>query len=154
MTTHSILNIAKMLNYFPKKQGISSDLIPCSILTVESMGYKNHLTLHPGHYCQVHENKEPSNSDKSRTQGAIYIVPCGNLQGGFKFMGLQTGKNITRYNSYEILIPQTMIDQVNVLGKYQPEHFIFTDKKGHKIGESDIIGVEGDKNVTPQILIE
>ena len=47
-----------------------------------------------------------------------------------------------------------MINQVNVLGKYQPEHFIFTNRKGQKIGESEILGVQRDKNVTPQILVE
>ena len=47
-----------------------------------------------------------------------------------------------------------MINRVNVIGKDQPEHFIFADRKGRKIGESDITGVEGDQNVTPQILIE
>ena len=47
-----------------------------------------------------------------------------------------------------------MINWVNVIGKDQPEHFIFTDIKGRKIGESHITRVEGDQNVTPQILIE
>ena len=47
-----------------------------------------------------------------------------------------------------------MINRVNVLGKYQPEHFIFTDRKGRQIGESEITGVEEDQNGTPQILIE
>ena len=51
-------------------------------------------------------------------------------------------------------IPQTVINRVNVLGRYQPEHFIFTDKKGRKIGESKITGAEGDQNMTPQIFIE
>ena len=98
MTTHAILNIAKMLNYFLTKQGISSELSPRSILIVESLDYKKHLILQPGKYCQVHENEEPRNSDKARTQGAICIGLCGNLQGGFKFISLQTGQNITRYN--------------------------------------------------------
>ena len=40
MTIHAILNIAKMLNYFSTKQGISSELSPCSILTGESLDYK------------------------------------------------------------------------------------------------------------------
>ena len=47
-----------------------------------------------------------------------------------------------------------MIDRVNVLGKYQPEIFIFTYGKGQQIRESDVPGVEGDQNVTPQIFIE
>ena len=77
------------------------------------------------------------------TQGAICLGPSGNLQGGFKIMSLKTGQNITSYNWDEIPIPQTMINRVNVLGKYQPEHFILTDRKGRKIGESKITGVEG-----------
>ena len=47
-----------------------------------------------------------------------------------------------------------MIDRSNDLGKDQPEHFIFTNRKGRKIGESNITGGEGDQNVTPPILIE
>ena len=93
-------------------------------------------------------------SDKARTQGTIFLGPCGNLQGGFKFMSLQTGQNITRYNWGEIPIPKTVINRVNVLGKDQLEHFIFTDRKGRKIGKSEITGVEGDQNVTPQILVQ
>ena len=69
-------------------------------------------------------------------------------------MSLQTGQKTTRYNWDEITIPQTFINQVNVIGKYQPENFIFTDRKGRKIGESKITGVEGDQNRTPQTLIE
>ena len=98
MTIHAILNIAKMLNYFPTKEGIFSELSPCSILTGESLDYKKKLTLHPGKYCQLHENEVPWNSDKARTKGSICIGSCGNLQGGFKFISLQTGQNITRYN--------------------------------------------------------
>ena len=92
--------------------------------------------------------------DKSGTQGDIYLGPCGNLQGGFKFGILKTGQKITRYNYDEIPIPQIVINRVNVPGKDQPENFIFTDRKGWQIGESKITGVEEDQNVTPQILIE
>ena len=91
------------------------------------------------------------NSDKARTQGAVCLGTCGNLQGGFKFMSLQTGQKIKRYNWDEITIPQKVINWVNVLGKDQPEHFIFTNKKNRKIGEFEITGVKGYRNVTPQI---
>ena len=120
MIIHAILNIAKMLNYFPKKQGIYSELIPRSILTGESLDCKKHLTLQPGQYCQVHKNKGPGNSDKARTQVAICLGPCVNLQGEFKFISIQTGQNITKYNWDEIPIPQTVINRFNVLVKDQP----------------------------------
>ena len=46
------------------------------------------------------------------------------------------------------------MNRVNILGKDQPEHFIFTDGKGWQIVKSEITGMEADQNVTPQILIE
>ena len=112
------------------------------------------MTIHPVQYCKVHDNEGPRNSDKSITQGAICLGTCGNLQGGFKFGILKTGQKITRYNYDEIPIPQIVINRVNVPGKDQPENFIFTDRKGWKIDESEIKEVEGDQNGTPQILIE
>ena len=115
MKIHAILNITKIINYFTTKQGFSSELSPRSILTGELLYYKKHLTLQPGKYYQVHEG--PRNSDKSRTQGDICLGPYGNLQGGFQFMSLQTGQNITGYNWDEIPIPQTVINRINVLGK-------------------------------------
>ena len=130
-----------MLNYFLTKQGISLELSPHSILTGDSLDYKKHLTLYLGQYCQVHENEGPRNIDKARTQGSICLGTCGIIQDRIKFMSFQTGQKITRYNWDEIPIPQTVINQVNVLGKYQPEFFIFTDRKGRQIGESEITGV-------------
>ena len=64
-------------------------------------------------------------------------------------MSLLTIQNITRCNWDEIPIPQTVINCVNVIGKDQQEHFIFTNRKVQKIGESEITGVEEDQNVTP-----
>ena len=69
-------------------------------------------------------------------------------------MRLKTEQKITRYNWVEIPIPQKVIYQVKVLGKDQPGNFICTDRKGRKIGESEITGVEGDQNVTSQNVIE
>ena len=43
MTTYAILNIGKMLNYFPKKAGVSTKIIPRAILNIENLDYENHL---------------------------------------------------------------------------------------------------------------
>ena len=69
-------------------------------------------------------------------------------------MSLQNGQNITRYNWDDIPIPKTVIDRVNVLGKDQPEHFIFNNRKGQQVGESEITGLEGDQNMTSIFVIE
>jgi hypothetical protein len=44
----------------------------------------------------VHEEIAPRNGMHPRTKGAIALGPSGNIQGGFKFMALDTGKKITR----------------------------------------------------------
>ena len=98
MTIHAILNIGKMLNYFPTKGGIAIDMIPRAILNGENLNYNKHLKLQFGQYCQVNYNETPHNSKKARTQGAICLGPSGNQQGGYRFMSLKTGKNFTRYS--------------------------------------------------------
>ena len=83
MTIYEILNIGRMLNYFPTKAGVSTTMIPQAILNREKLDYEKHLQLHYGQYYQVHENETPCNSEKARTQGAICLGPCGNQQGSY-----------------------------------------------------------------------
>ena len=92
--------------------------------------------------------------DKASTQEAICLGSCGNLQGGFKFMSLQTGQNIIRYNWDVIPIPQTVIDRVNFSRKESTGTLYLYRYKNRQIGEFNITEVEGDQNLTPQILIE
>ena len=62
-------------------------------------------------------------------------------------------KNITIRSWYIISMPDTVIDQVNILGKYQQELLLFTDIKGRLIrdGGVNLTGVDGggDENEAP-----
>ena len=58
------------------------------------LDYKKHLSLQIGKYCQVHEEDAPRNTQNPRKKGVISRGPSGNLQGGFKFMALNTGKKL------------------------------------------------------------
>ena len=60
----------------------------------EILDYKKHLSLQIRQYCKVHEEEAPQNIQNPITKGAISLGPSGNLQGGFKFMGLNTGNKI------------------------------------------------------------
>jgi hypothetical protein len=64
----------------------------------ETLDYKKHMSLQLGKYCQVHEEDNPRNSQIVITKGAISLGPSGNLQGGFKFMALSSGKKIVRHS--------------------------------------------------------
>jgi len=96
LTIHIVLNIVKLLNFFPTKGGVSETLTPKTIMYGETLDYKKHLSLQVGQYCQVHEEDNPRNSQIALTKAAISLGPSGNLQGGFKFMALNTGKKIVR----------------------------------------------------------
>jgi hypothetical protein len=169
LTVYIVFTAVKLLNHFPPKGGISDSISPKTIMTGETLDYKKHLNLQLGAYYQVHEDDTPRNSQAARSQGAICLAPSGNLQGGYRFLNLTTGKRITRRTWDIVPMPQTVIDRVNLLGKDQPELFIFTDRKGRPIGDIDITdkanpedlddddhvdipGVYGDPNQTPPIL--
>jgi len=142
LTIYIVLYVVRLLNFFPTKGGISETLSPKTIISGETLDYKKHLSLQIGQYCQVHEEGTPRNSQIPRTKGAISLGPTGNLQGGFKFMSLATGKKIIRRSWDVIPMPDTVIARVNALGADQPEQLIFTDRRGRPIGDVEIPGVD------------
>jgi hypothetical protein len=125
LTIHIMFHAIKLLNFFPTKGGILDTLSPKTIMSGETLDYKTHLRLQLGQYCQVHEKDTPRNILRPRTKGAISLGPSGNLQGGFKFMALNTGKKII-HHSWDVIrtMPDTVIACVNTLGSNQPEQLI------------------------------
>jgi hypothetical protein len=102
MTIHIVLNVVKLLIFFSTKGGVSDTLSPKTIMSGKTLDYKKHMTLQLGQYCQVHKEDNPRNSQIARTKGAISLGPSGNLQGGFKFMALNSGKKIVR-RSWDVI---------------------------------------------------
>jgi hypothetical protein len=146
MTIHIVLNVVKLLNFFPTKGGVSDTLSPKTIISGEKLDFKKHLSLQIGQYCQVHEEDTPRNSQVARTKGAISLGPSGNLQGGFKFMALNSGKKILRRSWDMIPMPDAVINRVNELGKDQPRLMTFTDRHGRLIGDMEIPGVDSTED--------
>jgi hypothetical protein len=146
MTIHIVLNVVKLLIFFRTKVGVSDTLSPKTIMSGETLDYKKHLSLQIGQYCQVHEENNPRNSQIAWTNGAIYLGPSGNLQGGFKFFALNNGKKIL-HRSWDVMsMPDLVIARVSALGIDQPQHMTFTDRHGHLIGDIEITGVDADED--------
>jgi hypothetical protein len=70
-----------------------------------------------GDYCQCFtpRSNTEKNSMKPRTEGAIALLPVGNLQGSVKFFNLSTSRVITRDHWYELPMPTQVIDHLNLL---------------------------------------
>jgi hypothetical protein len=62
-----------------------------------------------GLYVQVFEENNPTNTNKSRTTGAIALNPTGNAQGDHFFMSLSTWKRLSRTQWTVLLMPNTVI---------------------------------------------
>jgi len=153
MITNLVLHVTKQLTFFSTKAGVIQTMSPRMIMLGESLDYKKHLSLQFGEYCQVHEQDEPRNSQSPRTAGAIGLGPCGNLQGGYRFMSLQTGKRLTRYAWDAIPMPNTVIARVNLLGKDQPEEITFCDRHGRTIGDVELPGVDPGEDHRGEVVI-
>ena len=83
----------------------------------------------------MHEEVSPHNIQATRTRGAICIGPNGNLQGGYKFLALNSA-NKKIWRSWDALpIPDTVIFRVNTLGGDQPGQLTFTYRHGKLIGD-------------------
>ena len=55
----------------------------------------------------------------TRTIGAIALRPTGNVQGGFYFMSLSTGKIISRYRWTVLPMPQEVIERLHQIALQQ-----------------------------------
>ena len=88
------------LNEFPPRTpgaGPSETKGPGQLIFGYTADYKKVFRLHPGEYVQVHQEDEPRNTiDINRTVGTIALVPQYNLQGGYCFESLLTGKRLWR----------------------------------------------------------
>jgi hypothetical protein len=141
MLTHMVFFVVKMLNYFPAKGGVSDYYSPKTIMSGQTLNYKQ-CFLPFGTYCQVHEEDGQRNSLIARTSGAISVGPSSNRQGGHLFISLNTGRVLARRSWTVVPMPQSVIDRVNSMAVDQPRIRTFLDKHGIEIGgnpERDVI---------------
>jgi hypothetical protein len=130
------------VDFFSNERGVSDTLRPKTIMSGETLDYKKHLSLQLGQFCQVHEEDNPCNSQIARTKGMISLGPSGNLQGGFKFLALNSGNKLVHRSWDVIPMPDLVIDRVNALGCDQPQHMTFTNRHGRLIVDVEIPGVD------------
>ena len=114
---HIVFFSVKMLNYSPKKGGVSTVYSPKTIMSGETLNYKRNLAVNIDQYRQVHEEGTPRNVKSARAKSETCLGPSGNTPGGFKFMILHSENNITIRIWDAIPIPDTFISQVNELEK-------------------------------------
>ncbi len=82
------------LNSSPVRLGISDKYSLRELVSRQRLDAKLQCKTPFGAYCEVHTDKEVTNTMEPRMRWAISLGPTGNLQGSYKFMPLTTGKKI------------------------------------------------------------
>ena len=112
-----VKHIVFWINTRPRKEGLSDVYSPRAILTETMPDYQVRCKLQVGTYCEVHDDPTPTNSTLTRSLPAIALEPVGNFQGGYKFMSVNTGQVLTRYEWTEVPVPEQIIRRVEARAK-------------------------------------
>jgi hypothetical protein len=102
-------------NMFVLPGGVSDTQSPAELILNRLVDYNKHCRLEFGQYVQTHE--EHDNTMTTRTVGAIATRPTGNIQGGYYFIRLDTGRRIIRRDWTPLPMPSEVIDQVHRLAR-------------------------------------
>jgi hypothetical protein len=111
----------KSLNLFPAKDSASDELSPLTIMTGTPSPDYHDFKLELGAYVHVFEDNNPTNTNKTRSTGAIVLTPTGNAQGGYYFMSLTTGKKLSRQQWTELPIPDGVIATVEAMAEAEDQ---------------------------------
>ena len=95
MTIELVASQVFWWNCVPKITGVSTVMSPRTIVTGLKIDYVKHMKLQFGEYLQTHEETD-NNTGHPRTIGALALRPTGNVQGGYWFYSLRTGRVINR----------------------------------------------------------
>ena len=137
------------LNSVPQKNGLASELSPCTIVTGQKLDFKRHCRFQFGQYVQTHE--EHNNSMSPRTVGALALRPTGNAQGSYYFMSLSTGRVLNRLRGTALPMPDDVIDRVHRMARQQKANpgLLFGDRNMTPIYD-ELSNDEEDEDYLPE----
>lgn len=101
------------INSFPPSDGVSATISPRTLMTGQSIDFQKHCRLEFGEYVQAHESHD--NTMDPRTVGALALRSSGNVQGGYVFFSLSTGRRLHRNHWTPLPMPQDVIERVHAL---------------------------------------
>ena len=132
MIVHIVASAIFCINAFPPSTpgaGLSDTKVLGQLILGNTVDYKNVFCLQPGEYVQVHQEDEPRNTiDIDRIVKAIALGPQYNLQGGYFFESLLTGKRLRRSHWTPVNMTEDVIEIYDTFNtKGCPEDLIFCD---------------------------
>jgi hypothetical protein len=118
-----VLFAVSRINMMPSAAKTGYSVSPIELFKGRKIDYKRDVRIGFGEYVQADDpNVNPRNSLQSRTNGAIALLPTGNLQGSVKFYSLATGGVITRDHFKIIPMPDEVIAHMNTLAEKDKQY--------------------------------
>ena len=124
MTDVPVLAAAFCIHAVPAYGGISSTIIPCTIVTGLIIDYHQHCSLEVGKYVQAHKKSGNTN-------------PVGNHQDSWRFMSLTTVNEIIRCKQNTLLMPNEVIDRVHTLAWHDQCGIAFSNRNRQPFEDDD-----------------
>jgi len=112
-----VMEMARKLNFFPNRHGISNHCSPRQILHRRNLNYKHDCKFALGAYVQAHDDLEQTNTQEPRTLDCIYLRPVA--QDTHEVFSLKTEAVIKRRSLTELPITQTVIRAVEAIATAQ-----------------------------------
>ena len=84
------LRIARMVNFFPDKEGISHHYPTATIVSGRQVDYNRELVHSFGDYVQGYDDHYPKNNNIPRTKDCMYLQYLYTLKHGHELMDLAT----------------------------------------------------------------
>jgi hypothetical protein len=103
------MELAKMLNYFVPKGGVSNFYSPRMIVTKDNLNYDKHCLIPFRYHVQAGHEATFKNDNHPRTLDCLYLRYINNDQGGHELLDLRTGKTICRQMVTKVPITTSII---------------------------------------------
>ena len=88
---------------------------PLTLVTGVQPDATLHCRISFGAYCEVNDEPNPSNTEKSRTTPCLALGPHDLHHGSYWFLSLNTGQRLHRDNWTELPMTDTIVDMVHLL---------------------------------------
>ena len=124
MIIEMVADVLRKRTQFPANDGISDKLSPLTIVNGDGPPDFNKMKFEFGAYDQAFQSNKKTNTNTTRSVGAIALSMTPNKNGEYKFMSLNTGRLIHRRQFKVLPITEEVIKRVHELAKREDQPLV------------------------------
>ena len=115
LVEHTAMGVARNLNHFPSKHGVSKHCSPRMIEHQENLAFEQHCEHAAGECAQANKEQNPPNANAPRNLDCLYLRPTNIQQGGHELLHLAANRVINCRHIIRIPMSTSVIEKVHAL---------------------------------------